>query len=86
MIFTISLLDSDNSDHFRHFPSSFTLKSAIFSSSQDPKSTPSGRKVIRHRRKKREEEKKTMNLVATSFATQPVFNAARATHTLRSDQ
>jgi hypothetical protein len=31
-------------------------------------------------------EKKTMNSVATSFAMQPVCNAARAAHALRSDQ
>jgi hypothetical protein len=44
-----------------------------------------GEKVIRRREKKRK-EKKTTNLVATSFATQPVCNAARAPHALRSDQ
>jgi hypothetical protein len=32
------------------------------------------------------EEKKRMNLVATSVATQPVYNGARAAHALRSDQ
>ena len=31
-------------------------------------------------------EKKTMNLVATSFATLPVCNAARAAHALHSNQ
>jgi hypothetical protein len=47
-----------------------------------------GEKVIRRREKKRkqEQEKKTTNLVATSFATQPVCNAARAAHALHSDQ
>ena len=33
-----------------------------------------------------EEEKKTTNLVATLFATQPVYNTARAAHALRSVQ
>jgi hypothetical protein len=35
---------------------------------------------------KKREEKKTMNLVATSFATQPVCNAIWVAHALRSDQ
>jgi hypothetical protein len=46
-----------------------------------------GEKVIRrggeNKRKEREEKK---NLVATSFATQPVYNAGRAAHALHSDQ
>jgi hypothetical protein len=32
------------------------------------------------------EEKKTMNSVPNTFAMQPICNAARAAHTLRSDQ
>ena len=67
-----------------HFSFSFTLISA-HTNFHDPRTNPSGRKVIRRRRKKKE-EKKTTNLVATSFATQPVYNAARAAHALRSDQ
>jgi hypothetical protein len=51
---------------------------------QNPRTTPSGRKVIGG--EEEEEEKKTMNLVATTFATQPVCNAARTAHALRSDQ
>jgi methyl coenzyme M reductase gamma subunit len=53
-----------------------------------PRTTPSGRKVIRYRERERERERKrkTMNLVATTFATQPVCNAARAAHALHSDQ
>ena len=49
------------------------------------RTTPSGRKVIRHRREKKE-EKKITNLVATTFAMQLVCNAAWAAHALRSDQ
>ena len=52
---------------------------------QDPKLTPSGKKVIRRRKREEEEEKKTMNS-ATSFAMQLVCNAARAAHALCSDQ
>jgi hypothetical protein len=55
-----------------------------------PRTAPSGRKVIRHikkerGRKKERGEKTTMYSVATSFAMQPVCNAARAAHALRSD-
>jgi hypothetical protein len=77
-----------------HFSSSFTLISA-HTNFHDPRTTPSGRKVIRRRKKEMAEgmrsvvecmwsfsdgmwrEKKTMNSVATLFATQPVCNAAR---------
>jgi hypothetical protein len=54
----------------------------------DPRTTPFGRKVIRRREKERgkKEEKKKKKLVATTFATQSVFNAAWAAHALRSDQ
>jgi hypothetical protein len=48
----------------------------------NPWTAPSVRKVIRWRKR----EKKTMNSVATSFATQPVYNAARAALALHSDQ
>jgi hypothetical protein len=60
----------------------------------NPGTTPSGRKVIRRREKEREKRKerkrkereKTMNLVATTFATQPVCNTTRAAHALHLDQ
>jgi hypothetical protein len=47
---------------------------------QNPRQSPCLRKVIRR------SEKKTMNLVATTFASQPICNATWAAHTLRSDK
>ena len=67
----------------QHFSSSFTLISA-HTNFHNPRTTPSGRKVIRRREKRK--EKKTTNLVATLFAMQPAYNAAWAAHALRSDQ
>jgi hypothetical protein len=52
----------------------------------DPRTTPSGRKVIRCREKEREKrEGKKTNLVATTLATQPFYNTAWAAHALHSD-
>jgi hypothetical protein len=59
----------------------------------NPRTTPSERKRKKRRKKNelsghffghaKKEEKKTMNLVATSFAMQPVCNAAQVAHALR---
>jgi hypothetical protein len=76
--FSIKVLAiSDNSD----FSTIFFL--SAHTNFHDPRTNPFGRKVIRYRERERE---KTTNLVATMFATQPVCNAARAAHALRSDQ
>jgi hypothetical protein len=73
---------------FPPFLSFFTLISA-HTNFHDARTTPSGRKVIWRRKKERGGGgggEKTRNLVATSFATQPVCNAAQAAHALFSDQ
>ena len=41
---------------------------------------------MQREKKERKKEKKTVNSVATMFATQRVCNAAQAAHALRSDQ
>jgi hypothetical protein len=54
-----------------------------------PRSSLTMRKVIRRRGEMRGRiggGKKTINLVATAFASQPVCNATRAVHALHSDQ
>ena len=68
-----------------HF-SSNQVQRTLHAKNQDPRSSPSLRKVIRRRREKKERLKKTINSVATTFTMQPVCNAARAAHALRSDQ
>jgi hypothetical protein len=44
------------------------------------------RKVTKPEAERKKEEKIMSLIVATTFATQPVYNVARAAHTLRSDQ
>ena len=53
---------------------------------QNPRTTPSGRKVRAEKKEERKKEREiTVLIEATTFATQPVYNAGRAAHALRLD-
>ena len=70
-----------------YFSSVFNLISA-HTNFHDPRTTPSGRKVRtwERKRERKKEREITVLIVVTTFAMQPVCNAARAVHALRLDQ